>query len=136
MNNTYARISVYCFLYVDLVCWDPPFGIYSKLEGCKWDTDRLSVPEITSLLKQLHLMNNNKCFLVYVHVSTLVLCDFIAALTLLEKDHSIDVTNEMFYWHKTRQSPDTPKEAYTHSILLIQFGSNDTTNPTSKIQFL
>ena len=57
--------------------------------------------DIHKLIHQLALMNNNKTFVIYVHVNEQVLLAFAEAVEYLRTNLKMSISSEFVYWHKT-----------------------------------
>jgi hypothetical protein len=54
--------------FLDLVIWDPPFGLHAKDEGFKWDIAAPDEEQILGLLDQLTLLHSDSrpVFFMYI----------------------------------------------------------------------
>jgi predicted RNA methylase len=83
---------------LDLVIWDPPFGLHSKDEGFKWDVSAPDEEQILGLLDQLTLLHSDShpAFFMYIHVDKSMFVNMIKAFSARHLQW------EMFQWVKTK----------------------------------
>ena len=64
---------------VDLVIWDPPFGLHGKEQGFEWDLAAPTEDKILELLDQLVITHSDSKpgFFVYVHADKSMFVDMI-----------------------------------------------------------
>jgi len=67
---------------VDLVIWDPPFGLYKNKPGFLWDTEAPTKDQIVTMFDEITLLHadSRPSFYMYIHVHDTVLSEFLLAL--------------------------------------------------------